>query len=268
MTNFSGFKGRAKRLDDIDLPKLGHRIGVGEDELHAFMDVETSGGGFDPQGRPKILFEPHVFYRNLRGAKRDEAVRAGLAYPKWGEKPYGKQSEQYPKLERARAIDETAALRACSWGLGQILGENHAMVGYESPQAMVLAFMDDEENHLEAIVQFLIKSGIDDDLRAHNWTTVARVYNGPGYAKNAYHTRMEAAFKKWKAIRDTPWSPDTPEAPQPGDKPADPVVTVSEPPPGRDHYTPADVKAPAAPAKSGWAALIAALVAIFKRSAK
>lgn len=70
MTDFNGFKGRAKRLDDIDLPRIGHRIGVGEDELHAFMDVETSGGGFDPQGRPKILFEPHVFYRNLTGAKR------------------------------------------------------------------------------------------------------------------------------------------------------------------------------------------------------
>lgn len=268
MTNFSGFKGRAKRLDDIDLPKLGHRIGVGEDELHAFMDVETSGGGFDPQGRPKILFEPHVFYRNLRGAKRDAAVKAGLAYPKQGTKPYGKESEQYPRLERAMAIDEFAALKACSWGLGQILGENHSVVGYATPQAMVLAFMEDEENHLEAVIQFLIKREIDDDLRRHDWAAVARVYNGPGYAKNSYDTRMAAAFKKWKAIRDTPWSPDTPEVPQPGDKPAEPVIAVSEPPAGRDYYTPADVRAPAAHSGSFWAALVAALLAVFKRSAK
>jgi putative chitinase len=47
-----------------------------------------------------------------------------------------------------------------------------------------------------------------------------------------------------------------------------PTVTVSEPPAGRDYYTPADVKAPSAPAKTGWAALIAFIVAIFKRSAK
>ena len=29
----------AKPLDDIDLPLLGHAIGVGEDELHALMEV-------------------------------------------------------------------------------------------------------------------------------------------------------------------------------------------------------------------------------------
>ncbi|MTW18852.1 DUF3380 domain-containing protein [Rhodoplanes serenus] len=77
----AGFRGRVRRLDDIDLPKLGALIGVGEDEMHAFLDVETSGSGFDKMGRPKMLFEPHIFWRNLSGAKRDRAVRAGLAYP-------------------------------------------------------------------------------------------------------------------------------------------------------------------------------------------
>src|SRR5690606_14914854 len=119
---WKGFKGEAKRLDDVDLPRIGHQIGVGEDELHAFMDVEAAGSGFDSQGRPKMLFEPHVFYRNLTGAKRDRAVREGLAYPKWGEKPYPKDS--YPRLKKAMLIDETAALKAASWGLTQILGEN------------------------------------------------------------------------------------------------------------------------------------------------
>lgn len=38
-----------------------------------------------------MLFEPHVFYRLLgKGAKRDAAVSAGLAYPKWGMKPYAR----------------------------------------------------------------------------------------------------------------------------------------------------------------------------------
>src|SRR5690606_23044511 len=99
MTNFNGFKGKAKRIDDIDLSKLGARIGVGEDEIHAVIDAETSGGGFDDQGRPKMLFEPHVFYRNLTDKKRDEAVRQGLAYHKWRRGNYPKDS--YPRLERA-----------------------------------------------------------------------------------------------------------------------------------------------------------------------
>lgn len=208
-TDFKGFKGKAKRIDDPDIPRLAHIIGVGEDELHAFMDVETGGGtGFDPEGRPKILFEPHVFYRNLSGAKLDKAVRQGLAAQKWGTIPYGKESAQYPRLALAMQIDETAALKAASWGLGQILGENHKMVGYATVQDMVKAFMDDAEHHLAAMIDYLINAGIDDDLREHDWVTVARVYNGPGYRKNRYDTKMAERFRWWQGKRDTAWSPD------------------------------------------------------------
>ncbi|GGD29182.1 N-acetylmuramidase domain-containing protein [Aureimonas glaciei] len=205
MTDFRGFKGAAKPLDDIDLPKLGARISVGEDEIHAVIDVEASGGAWDRQGRPKMLFEPHVFYRNLSVAARDKAVLAGLAYPKWGEKPY--PADSYPRLLQAMAIDETAALKASSWGLGQILGENFAMAGFASPQAMVLAFLDDAEAHLEAMVAFIIAAGLDDDIRRHDWSGFARGYNGPGYAKNRYHLKLATAFAKWSKIKDTPWSP-------------------------------------------------------------
>lgn len=208
MTDWNNFKGAAKRIDDIDIPRIGSRIGVGEDELHAFMDVEAAGGGFDAQGRPKMLFEPHVFYRNLSGAKRAAAVKAGLAYPKWGTKPYPKDS--YPRLVQAIAIDETSALRSASWGLGQILGENFHAVGYDDARDMVRAFMDDEEHHLEAMVQFLIANHIDDDLKAHRWAEVARVYNGAGYKANAYDTKLAAAYAKWTKIKDTTWPPAGP----------------------------------------------------------
>jgi hypothetical protein len=206
MTSFNGFRGPAVRLEDIDLPRIGARIGVGEDELHAFMDVEAAGSGFDSSGRPKMLFEPHVFYRNLTGAKREQAVKAGLAYAKW-RRNYPKDS--YPRLTAAMKIDEAAALKACSWGLSQILGENHKMIGYATPQAMVKAFMDDEEKHLEAMVEFIISAGIDDDLREHRWATVARIYNGPGFAEHNYHGRM--AYAKWRKVRDTPWTPGLPD---------------------------------------------------------
>lgn len=209
MTAWNGFRGAARRLDDVDLPRIGHRIGVGEDEIHAFMDVEASGSGFDDKGRPKMLFEPHVFYRNLSGAKRDEAVRQKLAYPKWRAGNY--PADSYPRLAAAMAIDETAALKAASWGLGQVLGDNHALVGYATPQAMVLAFMEDEEKHLEAMVAFLIARKIDDDLRAHRWSKVAEVYNGPGYRTHNYDGRMAAAFARWRRIKDTPWSPGNAE---------------------------------------------------------
>lgn len=210
MNSLKDFCGTAKRIEDVDIPRIASRINVGEDEIHAFMDVEASGSGFDAQGRPKMLREPHVFYRNLpAGPKRDKAVSLGLAYPKW--RPGKYPADSYPDLMRAMEIDEEAALKSCSWGLGQILGENHRMVGYDTVQDMVLAFMEDEENHLEAIVSFLVSAGIDDDLRNHDWFTVARVYNGPGHAKHNYAGRMKARFAWWQKKPDTPWAPEPAE---------------------------------------------------------
>ena len=198
------FKGAAKRLDDIDLPRIGAQIGVGEDEIHAVLDVESRGSGFDDQGRIAMLFEPHVFWRELGpGEARDRAAAAGLAYPEWGERAYPRDS--YPRLHAAMEIDMSAALNSASWGLGQIMGFNAALCGYPSAAAMVEAFADDEETHLQAMVDFVVASGLDDELRRHDWRGFARGYNGPGYAKHGYHDRLERAFMKWSRIRDTPF---------------------------------------------------------------
>lgn len=233
--HWNGFRGAARRLDDIDLPRIASRIGCGEDEIHAFMDVEAAGLGFDGSGRPKMLFEPHVFYRNLSGANRSQAVEAGLAYKSWRAGNY--PTDSYPRLERALAIDETAALKAASWGLGQILGENHKIAGYATPQAMVRAFMEDEETHLQAIVDFLVANEIGDDLKAHRWAVVARVYNGPSYRQHDYDGRMAAAYAKWARIRDTPWVPGADAVavaetaiPEPKPEPRAPQVREADPP--------------------------------------
>ncbi|QUS34931.1 N-acetylmuramidase family protein [Falsirhodobacter algicola] len=195
------FQGRARRLDDYDLPEIGALIGVGEDELHAVIDVETAGGGFDRQGRPRMLFEPHIFWRELPEAKRRSAERAGLAYARWGEAPY--PADSYPRLEMAMLLDSRAALRSASWGLGQIMGFNHKAAGYDTVQGMVAAFMDDEAAQLEGMVCFIRSEGLDDELRRHDWSAFARGYNGAGYATHGYHTRLAAAYAKWARIPDT-----------------------------------------------------------------
>lgn len=201
------FRGRAARLVDVDLPRVGHMLGVGEDEIHAVLDVEARGSGFDSRGRPTMLFEPHLFWRELGGsvAKRTRAAALGLAYEKWGTKPY--PADSYPRLVQAMAIDETAAIRSASWGLGQLLGSNHRAAGYATPQLMVAAFCDSEAAQLEGMAMFIKAGGLDKHLRAHAWAAFARLYNGPGYAKNKYDTRLAAAYAKWSRINDTPWSP-------------------------------------------------------------
>lgn len=194
------FVGKGKRLDRIDITTVAQGMQCGEDELRAFMEVETAGSGFDNRGRPKMLFEPHVFYRNLTGDLREKAVSQGLAYKRWGMRRY--PSNSYPILEKALAVDEEAALMSASWGLGQILGENHKIVNYSTVKSMILAFMEDEQHHLQAMADFIIANKIDDDLAEHRWSVVARVYNGPGYAKHGYHERLRKAYLKWSSVSD------------------------------------------------------------------
>lgn len=199
------FSGEAKRLESLDIALIAATIGCGEDHLHAVMEVEARGGGFDRHGRIKMLFEPHVFYRELGpGVKRDRAVAEGLAYRRWGQERY--PTDSYPRLQRAMQIDSVAALRSCSWGLGQIMGFNARLAGFDSAQQMVEVFRDDEDTHLAAMVQFIVSTGLDDDLRRQDWRGFARGYNGSGYEKHGYHTKLQRAFEKWRAIPDTPFT--------------------------------------------------------------
>jgi hypothetical protein len=217
------FKGRAKRLDDVDLPRIGHEIGVGEDEIHAVLEVEAAGSGFDSQGRVKALYEPHIAWRQSSGAVRDRLAKANLAYPAW-KRDYPKDS--YPRIEAAMAIDETVALKSTSWGLGQIMGFNCVAAGFASPQAMVTAFADDEENHLEAMIRFIVTNNLDDEIRRHDWAGFARGYNGAGYKANKYDAKLAAAFAKWRRIKDTPWSPG---AAAPAPAPVPPAIPKTPP---------------------------------------
>lgn len=208
--------GKGRRLDDIDIPRIGDRIGVGEDPIHAVMDVEARNSGFDSRGRVVTLFEPHIFYRELKDpTQRRLAVTMGLAYPTWGEKSYPKDS--YPRVQSAMEINGTAALRSSSWGLGQIMGFNSSLAGFNTVQEMVHAFAEDEENQLDGMVSFIQSAGLDDELRdlqaaksdpmmLDAASRFARGYNGSGYARNGYHTKIVSRYKFWRGKPDTPWT--------------------------------------------------------------
>lgn len=197
--------GASKKLEDIDIPRIGARIRVGEDELHAVMDVEARGSGFDKSGRVVMLYEPHIFFKEVQPHLKAEAIGKNLAYQKWGTQSYPKES--YTIFEKALKLDENAAYRSCSWGFGQIMGFNCELAGYKTAQAMVGDFAKDEENHLNAMVNFIIAAKLDDNLRGHDWDGFAHGYNGPAYARHGYHTKLADRYKFWAGKPDTPWTP-------------------------------------------------------------
>lgn len=172
--------------------------------LRAVMAVESRNSGYDSKRRPIILFECHVFYRNLHGGDRDEAVRKGLAYPRWGQEPYPRGSDaQYARLARAILINEEAAYRSISVGMGQILGENYAAAGYASAKEMFIDATVSETNQLKAMIGFIIAKGLRDELNRHDWHAFARGYNGSGQVEKYAHW-LEREYAKWRRISAKP----------------------------------------------------------------
>ena len=200
MIDFGDFKGMAVKLQVSDIVALAEANDIEPAALRAVIAVEAAGSGFDGAGRPKILFEPHILYRLLTEPKRQEAVDAGLAYAKWGMQPYPKGSDaQYARLEAASEIDQSAALKSCSWGMGQIMGSNHNLAGYGDVETMVFACMDSEAKQAEMMVNFIKNAKLLAAIQNKDWAAFARGYNGPAYAKNAYDVKLADAYKRFSA---------------------------------------------------------------------
>lgn len=182
------------REDFIDDAKL---LNCEVEAIMAVAKVESAGGGFDPEGFPKTLFEGHWFSRLTKG-KFDQS-HPTLSFPKWTREHYGRtwQAEK-ARLQQAIALDRNAALMSASWGLFQIMGLNHAKCGFKTVQQFVNAMCKSENAQLEAFTQFIINSSLDDELRDKRWADFARLYNGPSYAVNKYDIKMKEAYEKFK----------------------------------------------------------------------
>ena len=194
------------KLTRAGLTRAAEMLRAGADGialLRTVMAVECRGSGFDAQGRPLILYEPHVAWRCLRGPQEQLGWQSrGLAYQNWGEKPYPKDS--YPRYLAACQINPEVAAKACSWGLGQILGENFKAAGYSSATQMAIAMAMGEDEQALAQARFIAANPkMLAALIGHDWAGFASRYNGPGYAKNGYDGKLARAYFRFKA---DPWA--------------------------------------------------------------
>jgi hypothetical protein len=182
-------------LTDDDYLASSRRLAIKQSAIRAFAEVEAAGAGFFA-GKPKILFEPHVFCRLTKG--RFSADYPTLSYGKWGERPYPPtQDERYAQLLIAAGLDPWAAFQSTSYGKFQILGENFGKCGFDSPWAFAFNQAYDEQSQLKAFENFLRATGIDKLLRASLWAEAAKAYNGPAYLRNRYDVKLAQAARKW-----------------------------------------------------------------------
>lgn len=191
----------SKGLTESDYSRAARELGCEVAAIKAVAEVESAGRGLLPDGRPTILFEAHIFDRLTKGAYRGSRDRRGvlLSVPKWDRALYGASGvHQYERLEDAMMLNERAAVMSCSWGRFQIMGFNFAACGLPDVDTLIefLENHDEDHEHLDLFVRYILVNGLDDELRNLDWRGFARQYNGPGYEANAYHTKMAAAYRR------------------------------------------------------------------------
>lgn len=177
-------------------------LGVEPAVIKAVAEVESNGEGFLSDGKPKILFEPHIFWKQLRQRNiQPESYTKGnedILYPTWQPGKYGPISKQHDRLNRAIKINREAALSSSSWGRFQIMGFNCKICNCISVEKFVERMSLNEDEHLNIFVCYVKSTFLDDELRAHDWKGFARAYNGKFYFKNNYDKKLQAAYLKYK----------------------------------------------------------------------
>lgn len=191
------YKGTGKKILAADFAALAAEYGIEVPSLRAVMEVEARGSGFYKDGSVISLYEPHIAYK-YAGKYRQALVSKGLAYESW--------KQDYPPTSLQRINDaakystaEIAAL-STSWGLGQIMGFNHEAAGFNSALDMVSSFAKGEVDQTRGMLNFIKSSPtMMKALKAKDWDTFARLYNGKQYKKNRYQIKLANAYAKWSA---------------------------------------------------------------------
>lgn len=149
--------------------------------LRAIRSVESGG---NPAA---IRFEPHLFLRRVPGASIPYTHGPTMAASRVA------SETNRSAFERARAINEQAAIQSTSWGLYQVLGQ-HLLNAY--PNDPVGSFF---ENPREASDRLLVSwfranPAAAAAARALNFTELARRYNGSSLSP--WGTRVAAAYAR------------------------------------------------------------------------
>lgn len=192
----------SRLLKQDDLEKAAKTLDVDLAAVMAINEVESRGQGFLEDGRPVILFERHIMRRRLaeKGMNLDRWQEAHPNVVNKRSGGYEGDDKEWPRIGLAWSIHPDAAIESASWGLFQIMGFHWEHLGYESARAFMDAMRENEGRQLEAFVKFIkADSDLHKALQRLDWAEFAKRYNGPGYAKNAYDTRMAAAYDRHSA---------------------------------------------------------------------
>ena len=153
---------------------------------YAVAMIESSGRGYRNNGFPIIRFEKHVFLRYLKTNKvTQHLIRKAETIKGSGWDAYQEALKIAPKYAKL----------STSYGMFQIMGFNHATVGYETVDEFVAAMEEAVENQIVAFCIFVMANRLQNAIKNKKFADFAAKYNGAKYYLNSYDTKLENAYK-------------------------------------------------------------------------
>lgn len=193
-----------EKLTDARIAEIARENGIHPAALLAVKLIESgTKSGFLDSGKPQILFEGHVFYKYLKANVKSLdmnklcAQYPNIVYPKWDKSKYFGGEKEWTRLEQARKINMKYANYAASWGMFQVMGFNYKTCGCKSIDEFVEKMCTSQEQQLLLTINFLKNSNLIVPLQKRQWATFAKGYNGPGFAQNKYHIKLQAAYNNY-----------------------------------------------------------------------
>lgn len=181
---------------DFLLTELANQNDIEAPVLKAIVEVESCGAGFYPldseyAGKCKVRFEADYFQKfastrpfflppslTVEASKNDSKYNGRMAY------------------EQAILQSPSSAIKATSFGIGQVMGFNYERAGYTSLIEFSNAMEESEANQLRAFVKFVISNpALLVAAQQRDFVTIARLYNGANYLLRGYDKKLISAYQ-------------------------------------------------------------------------
>ncbi len=193
MANIYNFRGQL-------LQERAQALGIGTAAAAGIMKVESGGRTFDPNTNRTIArFENHVLWGRWGSLRANRAAfnthfdfnRTGHVWEghRFRENPAGaweamhaNQQQEWRVIAFAARLAGDVAYECASFGAGQIMGFNHANVGFASAREMVDSYNVSERSQITGIFEFIAANHLTASIRAGDYLTLAKRYNGGGQA--------------------------------------------------------------------------------------
>lgn len=192
---------RKKGISDETWKRIAKNLGVEVAMIKAIYSVESSGASYLASGYPALLFEAHIFYRELKkiGKNPETLIKnhPSILSKTWNKNLYKGGQREVPRINEAWAISPGTALMSASFGAFQICGFNYKLCGCKNVYEFYREMWISEERQLELLGKFLKGLGIVPYMKSKNFSEIARRYNGSGYKQNKYDTKLKNAYLRY-----------------------------------------------------------------------